>query len=63
MARSEKCFFRRRLDVCARGETVEGKGEVIFGDVVGRVSGVEAGRAREGVTLLLSGWLLRCAVE
>ena len=36
----------------------EGKGEV-----AGRVSGVEGGRAREGVTLLLSGSLLRCVVE
>ena len=33
------------------------------GDVVGRVSGVEGGRAREGVALLLSGRLMRCVVE
>ena len=31
-----------------------GKGEVAFGEVTGRVSGVERGRAREGVALLLS---------
>ena len=35
----------------------------MFGEVVGSVSGVEGGRAREGVVLLLSGWLLRCVVE
>ena len=27
------------------------------------MSGVERARAREGVALLLSGWLLRCVVE
>ena len=31
--------------------------------MVGRVSGVVTGRAREGVALLLSEWLLRCVVE
>ena len=31
--------------------------------MVGRVSGVAGGRAREGVALLLSGWLMRCVVE
>ena len=35
----------------------------MFGDVVGRVSGVEGGREREGVALLLSRWLLRYVVE
>ena len=35
----------------------------MFGEVVGRVSGVARGRAKEGVSLLLSGWLMRCAVE
>ena len=39
------------------------KGEVMFGEVVGRVSGVVGGRAREGVALLLSGWSMRCVVE
>ena len=29
----------------------KGKGEVAFGEVTGRVSGVERGRAREGVAL------------
>ena len=31
--------------------------------MVGRVSGVEGGRAKELVALLLNGWLLRCVVE
>ena len=54
-----KMFFRRRFDVCALSETgLKGKGEV-----VGSVSGVAVGRAREGVALLLSGRLMRCVVE
>ena len=49
-------FLRRRFDVCALSETkLNGKGEVMFSEVVGRVSGVAGGRAREGVALLLSG--------
>ena len=49
-------FLRRRFDMCALSETkLNGKGEVMFGEVVGRVSGVAVGRAREGVALLLSG--------
>ena len=45
-----KIFLRQRFDVCALSETkLKGKGEVMFGEVVGRVSGVAAGRAREGV--------------
>ena len=35
----------------------------MFGEVVGRMSGVTGGRAKEGVALLLSEWLMRCAVE
>ena len=35
----------------------------MFGEVVFRVYGVEGGRAREGVGLLVSGWLLSCVVE
>ena len=42
---------------------LKGKGEVMFGEVVSRVSGVAVGRAREGVALLLSGRLKRCVVE
>ena len=59
-----KKFLRRRFDVCALSETrLKGKGEVMFGEVVGRVSGVAVGRAREGVALLLSERLMRCVVE
>ena len=59
-----KMFLRRRFDVCALSKTkLKGKGEVMLGDVVGRVSGVAEGRARKGVALLLSGWLRRCVVE
>ena len=48
----------------AQSETkLKGKGEVLFGEVVGRVSGVAVGKAREGVALLLSGRLMRCVVE
>ena len=55
-----KMFLKLRFDVCALSETkLKGKGEVIFGELVGRVSGV----AREGVALLLSEWLMRCVVE
>ena len=36
------------------GTKMKGKGEAAFGEVTGRVSGVERGRAREGVALLLS---------
>ena len=53
-------FLRRRFDVCALSKSkLKGKGEVMFGEMVGRVSGV----ARAGVALLLSGWLMRCVVE
>ena len=57
-------ILRQRLDVCALSETkLKGKGEVMFGEVVGLVSGVMGGRAREGVALLLSGRLMTCVVE
>ena len=56
-----KMFLRRRFDVCALSETkLKGKGEIMFGEMVGRVSGVAVGRTREGVALLLSGRLRRC---
>ena len=52
------------MDVLALCETkMKGKGEVVFGDVTGRVSGVENGRAREGVALLLSEWMANKVVE
>ena len=57
-------FLKRRLDVCAISVIkFKGKGEVMFGEVVGTVSGVAGGREREGVALLLSGRLRRCVVE
>ena len=41
-------FQRRRMDVLALNETkLKGRGEVVFGGVTGRGSGVERGRARE----------------
>ena len=44
-----KMFFKRRFDVCALNETkLKGKGDVMFGEMVLRVSGVTAGRARKG---------------
>ena len=61
-----------RLDVCLVGggwmywlcvTKMKGKGEVAFGEVTGRVSGVERGRAREGVALLLSEWMGNKVVE
>ena len=59
-----KMFLRWRFDVCALSETkLKGKGEVMFGDVVGRVSGVAEARGRELVALVLNGWLMRCVVE
>ena len=59
------CMFGRRgMDVLALCETkMKGKGEVVFGLVTGRVSGVERGRAREGVALLLSEWMVNKVVE
>ena len=59
------CMFReRKLDVLALSETkMKGKGEVTFGEMTGRVSGVERGRAREGVALLLSEWMVSKVVE
>ena len=42
-------FLRWRFDVCALSKTkLKGKGEVMFGEVVSRVSGIVVGRAREG---------------
>ena len=57
-------FQKRRMDVLALNETkLKGRGEVVFGGVTGRVSGVERGRAREGVALVLSEWMLNKVVE
>ena len=59
------CMFGRRgMDVLALCETkMKGKGEVAFGEVTGKVSGVKRGRAREGVALLLSEWMGNKVVE
>ena len=41
-----KMFLRRRFDVCALSKTtLKGKGEVMFGEVVGRVSRIAVGNA------------------
>ena len=57
-------FGRRGMDVLALCETkLKGKGEVAFGEVTGRVSGVERGRTREGVALLLSEWMVNKVVK
>ena len=59
------CMFDRRvMDVLALCETtMKGKGEVAFGEVIGKVSEVEGGRAREGVVLSLSEWMVNKVVE
>ena len=57
-------FRKRKLGVLAISETkMRGKGEVVFGGVGGRSSGVENGRAREGVAILLSEEVRRCVTE
>ena len=57
-------FGRRGMNVLALCEMkMKGKGEVAFGEVTGRVSGVERGRAREGVALLLSEQMVNKVVE
>ena len=66
---SKKCeigctFGRKGMDVLALCETkMKGKGEVVFGEVTGRASWGERGRAREGMTLLLSEWMVNKVVE
>ena len=57
-------FVRRKMDVLALSETkIKGKEDIAFGEVIGRVSGVERGRAKEGVALLLSERLKNMVVE
>ena len=42
-------FGRRGMDVLALCETkMKGKGKVAFGEVTGRVSGVERGKSKRG---------------
>ena len=57
-------FSRRKMDILALCETkMKGRGEVAFGEVNGRVSGVERGRAKEGVAIILSEWMLDKVIE
>ena len=57
-------FVKRKMDILALNETkMKGKGESEFGKVKGRISGVERGRAREGVALLLSERMMNSVVE
>jgi hypothetical protein len=56
-------FERRKMDVLALrlSETkMKGKGEIMFGNVKGRMSGVVGGR---GVPLLVSEQLTKCVVD
>ena len=56
-------FENRSMDVLALGGTkMKGKGEVDFGKIKGRISGVVEGRAGEGVGMLLNEWLLKLVV-
>ena len=59
------CIFGRRgMDIFPLCETkMKGKGEVAFGEVTGRVTGVERGRVREDVALLLREWMVNKVVE
>ncbi len=57
-------FERKRMDILALNETkMKRSGEVMFGCVKGRKSGVVRDRAREGVALLLSEKVNKWVVE
>ena len=57
-------FGKREMDVLALCEMkMKGKGEVVSDEVTGRLYGVKRGRAREGVALLLSEWMVNKVVE
>ena len=60
-----RLFTRRRMDVMALSETkLKGVGEVRFGEVLGRKSGVsERVRAKEGVALIVRKELMECVRE
>lgn len=59
-----RLFERRKYGVLALNETkMKGKGECKFGSVNGRRSGVDGGRAREGVVILMSEEVRECVVE
>ena len=47
-----KMLVKHKFDVVAiSGMKMKGKGERVFGSVLGRVSGVDGGRGRKGVGL------------
>ena len=59
-----RLFEERGLDVLVMSETkLRGKGERSFGKVVGRVSGVSGGSAREGVGIIVGEEWKRCVKE
>ena len=59
-----RMFEERGLDVLVVSETkLKGRGERMFGNVVGRVSGVSNGRAREGVGIIVRDEWKRCVIE
>ena len=59
-----RMFVERGLDVLVLSETkLKGRGEWTFGGVVGRVSGVSSGRAREGVCIIVADEWMRCVRE
>ena len=59
-----RMFEERGLDVLVLSETkLRGTGEWTFGNVVGRVSGVSSGRAKEGVCIIVGDEWKRCVRE
>ena len=59
-----RMFEERGLDVLVLSETkLRGRGERMFGNVVGRVSGVSSGRAKEGVCIIVGEKWKRCVSE
>ena len=57
----EEIMNKRDLDVFALNETkLRGKGEEFFGRRLGYKSGVNRGRAREGVGIIVKDELMRC---
>ena len=59
-----RMFEERGLDVLVLSETkLRGRGERMFGNVVGRVSGVSSGRAKEGVCIIVGEKWKRCVNE
>ena len=59
-----RMFESRGMDVLALSETkMKGRGEVMFGSVNGRKSGVDAGHGREGVALIVKEELIEYVRE